>query len=398
MKDHSSILVVTDALADAELVAKPLRDEFENLFVSTDPKRAVEDFENYQPAVLILAFNSLRKAEHYYLGLYRLSTKIHQVPHRTVILCDQQDLQRVTELCKSEYFEDYILFWPPTHDTPRLAMTVHRLLRQLAVQAGNVPSTREFAALARHIADLESTVEKYAAKGDRCVESATSTLNQVEQNIGVAMDNFSLSLTTGALRGLVEVKDRPGFQCEIDRLKVDEIGAGFQTVTAAVQPVRQWAGALTDELADHLSAARDLHTLAKQVTPVVLVVDDDEFQRKLLGGVLQGSRAKILFASSGTEALAMMGKIQPDLVLMDVDLPDVDGIETTRRLRSIPPFVGIPVIMITGHSEKNVVVESLKAGASDFLVKPFDRDALLTKVCRFLYGAEGMNGAAALMT
>jgi PleD family two-component response regulator len=63
-------------------------------------------------------------------------------------------------------------------------------------------------------------------------------------------------------------------------------------------------------------------------------------------------------------------------------MPSIDGIETTRRLKSVPHLAKIPVIMITGKSEGNVVVESLKAGAADFVVKPFERAALLGKVAR----------------
>lgn len=71
------------------------------------------------------------------------------------------------------------------------------------------------------------------------------------------------------------------------------------------------------------------------------------------------------FATSGMEALATLRKRRPDLVLMDVGLPDINGVETTRRLKSVEQFAKIPVVVITGHSEKAVVVESLKASASD---------------------------------
>lgn len=87
------------------------------------------------------------------------------------------------------------------------------------------------------------------------------------------------------------------------------------------------------------------------------------------------------------EALAILRKRRPDLILMDVGLPDIDGVETTRRLKSVEQFAKIPVIMITGRSEKSVVVESMKAGASSFAVKPFDQDVLCAKVSSLLNSA-----------
>jgi DNA-binding response OmpR family regulator len=65
---------------------------------------------------------------------------------------------------------------------------------------------------------------------------------------------------------------------------------------------------------------------------------------------------------------------------MDVQLPDVDGIELTRRIRANARFAEIPVVMVTGQSDKNVVVQSIKVGASGFLVKPFNKENLLNKI------------------
>lgn len=69
---------------------------------------------------------------------------------------------------------------------------------------------------------------------------------------------------------------------------------------------------------------------------------------------------------------------------MDVALPDFNGVDITRRLKATPRLAAIPVVMITGHSERPVLEASLKAGAVDFLVKPFDRDILLQKLTRHL--------------
>jgi CheY-like chemotaxis protein len=69
------------------------------------------------------------------------------------------------------------------------------------------------------------------------------------------------------------------------------------------------------------------------------------------------------------------------MILIACDL--ADGAAMVRRLKDAPPVTGIPVIMLTGQGEKNVIVESLAAGAAAFVVKPFDRDVLLKKVARF---------------
>ena len=131
---------------------------------------------------------------------------------------------------------------------------------------------------------------------------------------------------------------------------------------------------------------RALHALAERCPPLVLVVDDDKFQHKLLAQLLATAKVDMAFATTVIGALAGLHRRRPDLILMDVSLPDIDGIAATRLLKSAQQFTAIPVIMITGVGGKSVVVESLKAGAADFVVKPLDKNVLLGKVRKLLYG------------
>ena len=383
MSVNTTILIATEVVTDAKLVSDLLTEEFEVVAVSTDPEHAVQDFEKHRPAVLILAFNSLEKAERYYLGLYRLSTQVHALRHRTVILCNKDDLKRVYELCKKQYFNDYVLFWPASNDIARLQMTVHHALSQ--VVETDLPGAGEIAAQARRLAELESQVAQYTAKGGERMAHASDTLRQAEQGIGAALDNFSRKLSEGAHSDLVEIHDRAGLEREISRLKVEEIETRFQSVAAAVEPVREWAGSLQHDLAPQLQSARALQALAERVRPSVLAVDDDEYQRKLLKHLLADAGLELSFAATGTEALAHLAKRRPDLIFMDINLPDIDGVEVTRRIKAVAQFAAVPVIMITGQSEKGVVVDSLKAGATDFVVKPFNKDVLRAKLNKYLH-------------
>jgi CheY-like chemotaxis protein len=385
------VLVATDAVADANLIRKLLREEFGDVMSSTDPDRAIQDFEKHRPEVLVLAFDSLEKAERYYLGLYRLGTVVHALAHRTVILCNKDDLQRVYTLCKKEYFDDYVLFWPLAHDAPRLPMAVHHALRQLSAHQPRGPTAGDFAAQARRVTAIEDRVELHTALGSARIDAASRSLQRAGQDIGSALDGFSHKMSRGDLSDMVEVKDALRLQREIDRLKADEIATSLRHVAASVQPVRDWADSFKEELAPHLESARAFQRLAEQVCPLVLMVDDDEFQHMVLQNLLQDENVELAFATSGTGALVALRKRRPDLILMDVDLPDVDGIEAARQIKSAPPFASVPVLMITGHSDKEVVERSVKAGATGFVVKPFSREVLLAKIRSVLMDPE--NGA-----
>lgn len=118
-------------------------------------------------------------------------------------------------------------------------------------------------------------------------------------------------------------------------------------------------------------------------TPTLLVVDDDPFQHHLVARLLQ-DRYQLVFANSGIEALNALRKLPPDQILMDLQMPDMDGLEATRRIKGLARFAGVPVIMITGNSAEEVVKDSLLAGAMDFIVKPLARELLLEKIAKGL--------------
>lgn len=379
-----SILIASDDAADAALVKKLLSGTVDMVVTSTDPAKVVEDFEHRLPQVLVLAFDSLAKAERYYLSLYRLSSKVHLQAHRTVILCSKDEVNQVAELCIKRSFDDYVLFWPMNHDAPRLRMSVHHALRALGALENAGPSAAEFAVQARRLAALEGLLDRQWTQGDRRVEVVHQAVDQAEQDIGVALDGLSQHLNDGVLRDVVEVKDVVGLNREMARFKGEYLRHRFGAVQESLQPIKGWIEETRQECAPYVEAARALNALADQVRPTVMIVDDDDFQRKMVARMLAPENYQLVLAASGAEALTLMGKGIPHLVLMDVQMPGMDGIEATRRLKAVPLFANVAVIMLTGKSEGSVVVDSLSAGAADFVVKPVDRLKLIAKVARWV--------------
>lgn len=109
---------------------------------------------------------------------------------------------------------------------------------------------------------------------------------------------------------------------------------------------------------------------------------------RLLQQIFSDTNIDLICVASGAEALASLRRQRPDLVMMDIQLPGIDGVEVTRRLKAVEQFNSIPIIMITGQSDKEAVINSLEAGAAGFLVKPFDRQTMLPRI-RSLLSSSG---------
>jgi CheY-like chemotaxis protein len=115
----------------------------------------------------------------------------------------------------------------------------------------------------------------------------------------------------------------------------------------------------------------------------ILIVDDDPMIRKLIATTLEDvSGYQLQEASNGAEAVARAVEGKPEIVFLDVDMPQVDGIEACRRLRSDPTTAGATIVMLTGDSGPTAERGALAAGADLFLTKPFSPLHLLRLVDR----------------
>ncbi len=109
----------------------------------------------------------------------------------------------------------------------------------------------------------------------------------------------------------------------------------------------------------------------------ILVVDDDPSIAEMIGIVLRGEDFEPEFAAEGAAALAAFRERRPDLVLLDVMLPGIDGVEVCRQIRAES---GVPVIMLTARGDTADVVKGLESGADDYVVKPFNPKELVARI------------------
>ena len=113
---------------------------------------------------------------------------------------------------------------------------------------------------------------------------------------------------------------------------------------------------------------------------IILIVDDHPTNLKLLYSFLQESGFKVLVAKTGESALQKLQKVSPDLILLDVMMPELDGFETCQRLKASEKTKDIPVIFMTALSESNDKIKGLKVGAVDYITKPFQQEEVLARI------------------
>lgn len=293
---------------DARQIVKQLSTVFDDVHSSTVVEDATADFEACRPKVLVLAFDTIAKAQQYYLGLYRMSQGAIHEAHRTIILCGKDEVRAAFDLCRADYFDDYVLYWPQAYDGCRLAMSIWIASRQMTGRDTGLPTPAELLLHARHLADLE-------------------------QAIADPEEGASLALRT--------------------------------------------------KLAPALAGTRPLADASRKIRPIVLVADDDEHSRRMVQAAIDPQRWELAVAVDGAAALGQLRSMRPDVILMDVRLPGMDGVALTRHLKASPLLRSIPVVMMTGDARRETLLSSMEAGAVAFVVKPVTRlglDAKLDKI------------------
>ncbi|MBC7265616.1 MAG: response regulator [Coriobacteriia bacterium] len=119
----------------------------------------------------------------------------------------------------------------------------------------------------------------------------------------------------------------------------------------------------------------------------VLLVEDNPQNRYLLTFLLEKSGYEVVTAEDGEAAIEAVPAYLPDVILMDVQLPKLDGYEATRRIKADERFARIPILALTAHSMKGDRAKALEAGCDDYITKPVDIDVLLRRI-REVVGAE----------
>lgn len=115
--------------------------------------------------------------------------------------------------------------------------------------------------------------------------------------------------------------------------------------------------------------------------PFIFIVDDIEENLQVLGNMLFNRDYEVSLANNGSEALEIMNWDElPDIILLDVMMPDIDGFEVCRKLKSNPKTAHIPVIFLTAKAESESIIEGFKAGGVDYITKPFRREELLVRI------------------
>jgi CheY-like chemotaxis protein len=118
----------------------------------------------------------------------------------------------------------------------------------------------------------------------------------------------------------------------------------------------------------------------------ILIVEDNFQNRYLMSFMLEKTGYSVLLAETGAEAIAVAVRERPDMILMDIELPDMDGLEVTRRIRLSPADGSIPIVAVTSYAMAGDREKALQAGCNGYIEKPIDPEIFLAEIAAYCRG------------
>ena len=355
-----TILLISDDRDDIESIRHLIRKHFDELIVTSLINEGIDIFKRHKPGVLMLSFPRIELAEHAYLNLFKSSEGEDTHLHETIVLCKKNDARKALRLCRENVFQDYVIDRPlydPFRLSPAIFSAHTRLQQRFQFQASFVQTTR----LREWLHRMEKMIDESRA------DNFLITQNQLSQ-YGNTIKSFDHDLI------------------QLQQAIQQAVGAG------AAQLKQEESEAAPDSTAQKGIEERPdtpylfrkkhrlLHDPQTSARGNILVVEDDAIQHKVLRHLLEPTNLKMEFAENGLEVFDVLRRGMTDIILMDIGLPGIDGIDITRLIKQNPEFRDIPIITLTSHSEKQMVEDSIKAGAVDYIVKPVDLNHLLEKI------------------
>lgn len=376
-KPEKRILIVSDSADELRSVGELLSSDLGGYWSTDDDSEALRLFSENHPAVLILAFLEIEKAERFYLTLFRQCSEIQSIPHQTLVLCKNTEAELAYSLCVGGTVDDYVVN-RPLYDGFRLRLSVRQALERRSVGQQSNQLNRQLSGVGRDLHRLDEYVGVTLAAGESRHKDTLKAFNEYSRHIGNHLTELERSLSDPSLASAIQVLDRSALSQQFDQVRRKSMEPAARKMENHLRESGVWIKRFSENFNERLKPMREGPYPAP--LPEIMVVEDDDAYREMLVVMLEGTGFRVIPVESGEVALAELHRRRPDVVLLDYRMPGLDGIDTLQRFKFDPDLKGVPVIMLTAVSERDIVSKSVRNGAVDFVVKPSDRETILSKI------------------
>ncbi|MFT7008246.1 MAG: response regulator RpfG family c-di-GMP phosphodiesterase [Colwellia sp.] len=371
-----NILLLSDSQYEVKNTQKLLGADFGKISATTCEESARLLFKENRPALLILSYEHVGEALEFYLSLHDSVLKTTAIPHKVLLFCNNKGSETAYNLCKHDVIDDYIAC-RPLFDPFRLRLSVQQNIERYKQELRYAKNANNLEKITSDIQSLSvlaiEKLQKFVGEQIKSTEFLDHHSKELSQATKELQKNIKSLFSKNNNRKL-------GATIEKEILVFKEKSLDKPTLSLS-QQLHSTQNKIEYLVNDFKFFLNNLDNSINKIKAIkVLVIDDDDMYREVVSSMLESDALNVSTFNCGHAAIEYLQSDTTDIILLDYNMPNINGLGVLRLLKASQELKEIPVVMLTGDSSKQIVVESIKAGAKGYIVKPSNRKILLDKI------------------
>lgn len=376
-KSNKNIIIAGDSEDELQTVRGLLPKDIGDCWSVNNISEAVRLFTEKRPNVLILSFLEINDAEAFYLTLYRQCPQIQEIKHQTLVLCKSAEAERAFNLCKGGSIDDYVVN-RPLYDPFRLKLSIYQALEREDTRQQITGMEQRYAGVGSDLRSLDEHVGHALESGKEKHQEALRSFQKFISTVDVNLDQIEKNMGGSKQDDLDKIFEHGSLRDQFNQFRQNSLKPGLHDTEKLLKDFNGWLQTLDKGYRTQIETLKKVEFPPQ--LPEIMLVDDDNFFLEMLGDMLSEAGFRVVMAENGQTALDKLHQRRPDLMLLDFNMPGLNGIDALLQIKADPGLRTVPVIMLTGASDKGLVQKSIKIGAVDFIVKPGNRETILAKI------------------
>ncbi|MER2491997.1 response regulator [Catenovulum sediminis] len=409
---HPQVLLIHDRELEsgAAVIISQHMEDFRAFKAGDDSIKAVKE---YQPKILLLEMNSVKDSIQYYVSLVKEHNLLTH-PHQVVLLCTNKEAGLAYAVCAKGTFYDYFVS-RPIYEKFRLKSILNNLSKLLAIQEDATQINDTYVnALDGDINSLVDEVNSFQENiknqidncrsvlvnqgnhsgGEDIEEVLSPLISQIEDEVHKSLANFLDNLGKQKLSNIKHKKNLSksvSSECKFIKDIPDDGNIELPQASSGAEAEDDMPtdDMLLEAADDNLEAEKlladnvllgDEGVIEKKSPKKIMVVEDNHIYRDMIKKILIGHKYEVIEASNGMEAIKQLNKHKLDLVLMDLFMPELDGLNTTKQFRKHSGKKDLPILALTGNKNKDLVVKWVSSGINGYIMKPSSKEKIIQAV------------------
>ncbi len=403
------VLIHQDA-EDIAGTAKIIAEQTEHYRVILNGKNTIQTVSRCQAVVLLFALNTVEESVKLYTEIVK--KRSIDYPHKAILLCSNKESGIAFHCCLKGLFDDYFVH-RPLYEKFRLKMIIHNATQQ------SETDNQQLADQYSEMENLDKELNQLIDEGtdcranmlqtiQNCHEKLASVANQYDNDIHAKSDTRSLiqDITQNHLQPLLHLLEQDikhGLDSIIQQLVAQQtmqkntnnkLAQGYIPPTPDFNGIDHLLSKVINHSAAHTETTEDSSqppltdphhdhaskSPAKNSTRHILVVEDNPTYREIVTRVLTNAQMKVEEAENGLKALQKIKRHQYDLIIMDLFMPQLNGLQTTQIVRDLNKGKNIPIIALTGNKNKDLIKRWAAYDLKGYILKPSTKDEILHTV------------------